>query len=388
MSNQVLSDMATNIEAFGRPPLALVEGSDMDLDSLANGQKVIFIPPNTEPPKPIQFPHLPEYTFKVLDLLKSSMQSISGLNAIARGDTSTNITSGAHAALYSQIAVEAQSDEALNLDLHREAVANGAISFLKYHAKHPQLVAIVGIDERAYLEEFTEQDWTGIQRVRIKTANAALKTSAGKMQLAELLRQWPGMPIKDPQQIIELVVSGQFKPSYQPTRSAELRIRRENEKLLKAPPIVMAPGKPGPDGTPAPPKQTVPSVKVLMSDNVTSHMFGHLEVLTSPAAEKDPRIMEATLAHMLEHVDIARNGDPYLAGILGNPPPQQPGGAGAPPPPGGKNGSNGSQPSDKTQGQAQKVMGPGADNTDDSMGGSLPQPAKPAQPPPNAAAAA
>jgi hypothetical protein len=384
MSSQILSDMATNIEAFGRPPLALVEGSDIDLDALANGQKVIFIPPNTEPPKPIQFPHLPEYTFKVLDMLKAQKQSISGLNAIARGDTSTNITSGAHAALYSQIAVEAQSDGALNLDLHREAVANGSISFLKHHAKHPQLVAIVGVDERSYLEEFTAADWTGIQRVRIKTANPALKTSAGKMQLAELLRQWPGMPIKDPQQIIELVVSGQFKPAYQPTRSGELRIRRENEKLLKGPPVQEMPGKPGPDGQPGPPKRTVPLVKPLATDNVTSHLFGHLEVLTGPAAEKNPAIMEATLAHMLEHVSLARNGDPYLAGILGNPPPQQPGGVGpGGPPPGGQNGSQGSQPSDKTQGQAQKVLG--ADQTDDSKGGSIPQPAKPAQPPPGAA---
>jgi len=384
MTNQVLSDMATNIEAFGRPPLALVEGSDIDIDSLANGQKVIFIPPNTEPPKPVQFPHLPEYTFKVLDMLKASKQSISGLNAIARGDTSTNITSGAHAALYSQIAVEAQSDEALNLDLHREAVANGMISFLKYHAKHPQLVAIVGIDERAYLEEFTEKEWTGIQRVRIKTANPALKTSAGKMQLAELLRQWPGMPIKDPQQIIELVVSGQFKPAYQPTRSAELRIRRENEKLLKAPQITEVPGKPGPDGAPGQPKKTVPTVKVLATDNVSSHLFGHLEVLTSPAAEKDPRIMQACLTHMLEHVDLARNGDPYLAGVLGNPPPQQPGGP--PPgaqPPGGKNGATGSSPTQATQNKAAAVLAP--DQTDDSNGASIPSPAKPAKPPQAAA---
>ena len=147
------------------------------------------------------------------------------------------------------------------------------------------------------------------------------------------------------------------------------------------------PGQPG-----APPKRTVPLVKPLATDNVTSHLFGHLEVLTGPAAEKNPAIMEATLAHMLEHVSLARNGDPYLAGILGNPPPQQPGGVGpggpppGRPPPGGQNGSQGSQPSDKTQGQAQKVLG--ADNTDDSMGGSIPKPAKPAQPPPNAASQA
>lgn len=388
MQNQVMSDMATNLEAFGRPPLALVEGSDIDIDALANGQKIVFVPPGKDfEPKPIKFPEMPAFTLKAIDLFRHYKQSLSGLNAIARGDTSTNITSGAHAALYSQIAVEAQSDRQLALDLHRERNGNVIIEYLKKWAKHPQLVAVAGIDERSYMQYFQSKDWDGIHRVKIKTANPMLKTQSGRIQLVDLLKDFPGEPFKDPQQIIELIVSGQFKPMYSTTRTAEMRIRMENEKLLQSPQVQELPGQVDPNtGLLGPSQKSVPAVPVLITDNATAHIFGHLEVLNSPAAMNDPNILGAVLAHIAQHVDMARNGDGYLAQLINNPPPAQAGApvqppGGAPHPNGGPQpGTSGRGPSQSAVGQALKATA-SPDTADDSVS-SLP---KPATPPPNAA---
>lgn len=326
ISNQVMSDVATNLEAFGRPSLALVEGSDIDIDALANGQKIVFVPPGKDSqPTPIKFPEMPAFSMKALELFRSLRQSVSGLNAIARGDTSTNITSGAHAALYSQIAVEAQSQRALDLDLHRERVGNCILSYLKRYAKHPQLVAIAGVDERPYLKYFQEDDWSGIQRVKMKTAPPLLKTQAGRIQIAELLRGWEGMPFKDPQQIVEFLVSGQFKPMYSTSRIAELRVRAENEILMNGPALTQVEGPPDPmTGMPTM-KQVVADVPVLATDNSQTHIFGHLDVLNSPAAMQDETVRAAVLAHILDHIQTSRTGDAYLAGLLGNPMPEQAG---------------------------------------------------------------
>lgn len=373
MQNQVLSDMATNIESFGRPPLVLTEGTDIDLDSLANGQKVIFKPAGSDDPAPIKFPQIPDVSWKMLELMRSYKQSLSGLNAIARGDTSSNITSGAHAALYSQIAVEAQSPRQLDLDLHREAIGNLLIKFLKKFAKFPQLVAVAGIDERAYLTQFKQEDWDGIERVVIKTANPAMRTQAGRLQIAELLKSWPGMPLRDPAQIVELITSGQFKPMINGTRTAELRARYENEQLLQGPPVQTTQEQDPTTGMMLT-KSTVPTVKPLATDNAQTHINMHLEVINSPASQQNPAVLQAVLTHILEHIEIARSGDGYLAALLGNPLPealmmgaQDPTGNGQAQPPGGK-------PSDKTQGDAQKVMQDPEDQ-DDSLGAKLPSPA-------------
>lgn len=382
MQNQVMSDMATNIEAFGRPPLLLPEGTDIDLDALANGQKVLFLPPNVQTPEPIKFPQVPDISFKVVQLLREFKQSLSGLNAIARGDTNSNVTSGAHAALYSQIAVDAQSPRAVELDLLRERVANQLLMYLKKYAQHPQLVAITGVDERSYLQEMTKEDFSGVHRVVIKSCNPMLKTTAGKMQLAEVLRDWPGQPLKDPAQIVELVTSGQLKPSYNVERVMELSVRRENELLLKGPPVQELPGEVDPTtGMQGPPKKIVPAVPVYATDNAAKHLIGHLQVLYSPAAANNPAIRDAVLAHLLNHTDVARGGDPYLAQLLGNPPPYQAAPPGGPPDkgqPGSPDqgaGANGSGPTEGTQKASADVLA-----KDDSKGG-LPSPAKPAEQP-------
>lgn len=376
LQNQVMSDIATNLESFGRPSLALVEGSDVDIDALANGQKIVFVPPGKDAqPQPIKFPEMPQLSLKAIELFRQCRQSVSGLNAIARGDTSTNITSGAHAALYSQIAIEAQSDRALALDLHRERVGNLIIEFLKHYAKHPQLVAVAGIDERPYMQYFEQRDWEGIKRVKIKTSNPMMKTQAGRMQLIDMLKDFPGLPFKDPQQIVEFITSGQWKPMINTTRSSELRIRQENEQLFKGPQV-----KQDMDPMTGQPTQSTPEVPVLATDNAASHIFGHLEVLNSPAALNDPAISGAVLAHIMNHVQIARNGDPYLAQLLGNPPPMQTMGA---QPPDQQQAGPGKPQSPADEKRLAKNSTPSVDQEDDSVT-KLP---KPAEPPKGAAAA-
>lgn len=373
MQNQVLSDIATNIEAFGRPPIAMQEGTDVDLDALANGQKVLFVPAGAIVPQPVKFPQVPDVSFKIVEMLRQFKQSLSGLNAIARGDTTSNVTSGAHAALYSQIAVEAQAPRAMELDLMREKIGNVLLMFLKKYAKHPQIVAIAGADERAYLEEFTGEDLAGVHRVVVKTSNPQLRTAAGRLQLLEMLLDMPDSPVKDPNQVVEVLASGQFKPAINPTRTSELRARWENEQLLKGPAVTQIPGDPDPmTGMLGPPKMTVPAVPVLATDNVKTHIIQHLEVVNSPASQKNPAVLQAVLAHILEHVDVARNGDPYLAQIIGNMLPQEAmmqmaaaGGGGA------QSGAGEKQTQDAAN--AVKVK---EDSQDDSLGASLPKPAE------------
>ena len=369
MMNAALSDMATNIDAFGRPPLALTEGTDIDLDSLANGQTLLFVPPNAQMPQAVKFPTIPDVTPHMIKMMREFKMSSVGSNAVARGDTSSEITSGAHAALYSQQAVQNQSPRQLGLDLFRERLANGCLKLLQRFGEHPQLVAIVGVDERPYMEEFKADQWNGIQRVTMKTVNPALRTVAGRMQVVEMLRDWPGQPLKDPQRIVDLIVTGQMKPLLDPMRVVELAARYENEMLLQGPPTQQIPGEPDPvTGVPSQ-DEVVQNVRALVTDNVATHIIAHLEVLYSPMARKNPAVRNAVMVHIQEHMRVARMSDPMLAQIVGNPPPE----TGMQPPDKGDDGSGPNQKDVKNAVNAAKSP----TGEDDSKGAMLPKPAQP-----------
>ena len=380
MQNQLLSDMGSIIEAHGRPALAVIKGSDLDIDALANGAKVVGVNSREDVPIVIQPPTVPEISIKLVQMMRQLNQSLSGLNAISRGEADASVKSGTHAALYHAIAVEAQAPRQAALDLHRERVTNVILQFLKKYAKHPQLVAIAGEDERANLELFTASDIAHVHRVVIKTANPMMRTQAGRLQIAEMLRDWPGMPLKDPQQVIELVTSGIFKPLTQPTHVQMIRVRRENALLSKAPPIEETPGEIDPmTGMQGPPVRKVPTVPVFPTDDHASHINGHLEVLTSPDTLDNPAKMDAAFAHIFEHVETWRKGDPGLAQLMGlMPPPQMGMGMDPNTTSSGKDG-----PSDKDMDRVQKDAAPpdakpSMDQTDDSRGafGRVPQPAE------------
>ena len=380
MQDQLLSDMASIIEAHGRPAIAIIKGSDLDIDALANGAKVVGINSPDDVPIIIQPPTVPEISIKLVDLMRRLGQSLSGLNAISRGEADASVKSGTHAALYHAIAVEAQAPRQAALDLHRERVTNVILQFLKKYAKHPQLVAIAGEDERANLELFTADDIMHVHRVVIKTANPMMRTQAGRLQIAEMLRDWPGMPLKDPQQVIELITSGVFKPLTQPTHVQSIRVRRENALLAKAPPVQETPGEPDPmTGMPGMPVKTVPTVPVFATDDHSSHINGHLEVLTSPDTLDNPQKMEAVFTHILDHVKNWREGDPGLAQLLGHMPPPS---AGMPPEDPNATSSGKKGPSDDDMERVQSDAAPpdakpSMDQTDDSRGafGRVPQPA-------------
>ncbi len=286
-------------------------------------------------------------------------------NAVARGDTSSNITSGAHAALYSQTAVENQNPRQLALDLHRERVANGILKLLKQFGKHPQLVAIAGVSEKPFMDEFTSEQWSGIQRVTMKAVNPALRTVAGRLQIVEMLRDWPGQPLKDPQRIIDLISTGQMQPLLDPMRVVELAVRAENELLLKGPPVTQVEGQPDPmTGMPTM-EVVVEDCRALVTDHLATHLTAHLEVLYSPAAKRNPAIKEAVMTHIQDHMRTIRMADPMMSMILGNPAPE----AGIEPT--DEKGADGSGPSDKdVKGATNAAKPPGED--DSSQGPTLP----------------
>jgi len=321
MLDQVASDVATNVANLGRATMVAEEGIDIDVQSIADGMRVLVVPPGAAPPTYLQPPPLGEGAQFICNLLNEKFASISGLNPTARGQSTTNVTSGEMAALFHSIAIEVNSAKQMAVDSHRERTANLMLMIAKQYMRHPMLLTITGADGRKYSREVEPGAFKNVQEVVIKTASPMTRSQAGKLQKLQIMLGIPGA-VETPEQVDEMLVSGQLKPVYKAVRAKTLRIAWENEQLRKGPPVQEKPDElapPNRDGTPAT-YECTPTVPVLEVDPHHLHVPEHIAELSDPSVLNNPTALRAILAHTYEHFRVRKNMDPALAAFLKLPP--------------------------------------------------------------------
>jgi hypothetical protein len=322
--DQLMSDGASNLTNWGRLSMVMDVGTTITAEELARGERIFTKPTDTDHPKYIDPPAIPESAKWFLEQCIKRLQSRSGLNAVTRGDPDKNITSGTMAALFHSIAIEANSGLQAAVDQHREAVANMILVVLQRFAEHPMIFGIAGGDDRDYVASFTKSDLEGVRGVRVKTANPMSRTQAGRMEVAQLMLKIPGA-IEDPAQLNETLNSGTPTPLYKNARLRRLRIKYENELLRgdpkKGPPQVQQKVDPPPPelpngmpSGPAPiPYRWVPAVPVLMTDIHPLHIESHTAELSTKRALEDPAYADAVMAHIEHHMHMWKSTAPdYL----------------------------------------------------------------------------
>jgi len=124
-------------------------------------------------------------------------------------------------------------------------------------------------------------------------------TVAGRVQMAEQLLQMK--LLKSPQQYFQVINTGRLDMTFEGEMSELLLIKSENERLLEG-----------------------EQVQAIALDNHTLHINEHKTVLADPDLRKDTTLVENTLAHIQEHIDLLKNTDPSLLQIIGQQPIQQP----------------------------------------------------------------
>lgn len=346
MLDQIVSDCASNISTFGRQTIVTEEGTEWNLQAIADGHRWLTKPANAKNPEALMYAAVPEASKWFLEYLESKFQSLSGLNSVVRGDPSKNISSGTMAALFHSIAIEFNSALQAAIDDHRERVANKILSMLKQFAEAPLVAEIAGIDERPYLQSFKRDSLLGLDKVVIKTANPMMRTQAGRTEIAQMLLQLKDAEgrslIQTPEQLIEVLVSGQLKPLYKGPRGKLLRIAWENEELVRLGTTPVSPANtnakpwveevvPPPLGLPPPPPGSppktikyVPGVRAMVYDDPEKHINEHLTLLSSRQAAQNAQLVGTVLAHIDDHMRVWREMDPALAAMLKIPPPPQP----------------------------------------------------------------
>lgn len=294
--NSLYSTILTNQNAFGVQNLFVPRGADIAVNTLEGAMNIIE---GNAKPEPLNLTQTPAEVFKFLEVLIQSAETISGVNSVARGNPEASLKSGAALALVQSMALQFISGLQQSYVKLIEDVGTALVNILKDFATTPKVVALVGKNNRTFLEEFTGEQIAAINRVVVDVGNPLARTTAGRVQMAEQLLQMN--LLKSPEQYFQVLNTGKLETAFEGEFNELLLVKSENERMMKG-----------------------ESVQATALDKHSLHIKEHKSVLADPDLRKDPELVQNVLAHIQEHIELLRTTDPDLLMLLGEQPLQDP----------------------------------------------------------------
>jgi hypothetical protein len=290
--NSLYSTIMTNNHTFGVQNIVAERDAGVTFSELAGGLHLVEINPGSQPPQPLNLTKTSQETYSFLQMLERSMEVISGINSVARGnpDPKQNLRSGNALALVQSQALQFISGLQQSYIYLIEDVGTNLVQLLKDFASVPRIAQIAGKSNATYMKEFTGDDLSSITRVIVDAGNALAQTTAGRVEMASQLMQMGA--IKTPEEYISVINTGKLETMTESQNKQLLLIRAENERLVDANAQVMA----------------------VLTDDHNLHIREHQAVLSDPDLRMDPDLVQRALGHIQEHIDIL--SDPSVANIL------------------------------------------------------------------------
>lgn len=293
--NSLYSTVLTNQHAFGVQNIYVPRNSDISLKSLEGGLNIIEGNPGAGKPEALNLTATPPEVFNFIKMLEQQMETISGVNSVARGNPEASLKSGTALALVQSMALQFISGLQQQYVQMIEDVGTGLVNMLRDFAAVPRIAAIAGKGNRAFVEkEFTGDDLSQVNRVIVDMGNPVARTTAGKLQMATDMIQY-GI-VKTPEQYINVMTTGQLDNITDDTEETLILIQNENES--------MSDGK---------------SVQAWALDQHLMHIKGHRSMLSNPDARED-HVSALVFQHIQEHIELLRTTDPALLSMIGEQP--------------------------------------------------------------------
>ena len=293
--NSLYSTVLTNQTAFGVQNILVPKGADVSISELSGGLNVIEANQQYGEIRPLNLTETPKEIFEFITMLEKVMETISGVNSVARGNPDPNLRSGNALALIQSMTLQFMSGLQQSYVSLIEDMGTGIINILKDHATVPRVATIIGKSNRSYLKEFTGADLSGVNRVVVDIGNPLARTTAGRVEMAEQMLQM-GV-IKTPEQYFSVINTGQLDVMTEDVQSQLFLTKGENERLVNGEPVI-----------------------AVWTDEHTLHIKEHATILSDPELRFDQDLVARVTQHIQEHVDLLRNTEPDKLQILGQQP--------------------------------------------------------------------
>lgn len=295
--NTLYSTILTNQATFGVQNILNPRGNDVKYTQV-NGS-LNFVEFDAVPgdrmggePRALQLTATAPEIFQYLQMVEKAMETISGVNSVARGNPESSLKSGNALALVQSQALQFMSGLQQSYIMLIEDLGTGLIKLLQDFAEVPRVAEIAGLSNKTKMVEFSSKDIDKIQRVIVDVGNALSQSTSGRVQMADNLLQM-GL-ITTPEDYISIINTGNLDVMTDQIFDENVLIQDENENLISG---------------------EMP-VQAIITENHDLHIRKHKAVLSSVEAKNDPELVARVLAHIQEHMDLLRT-QPDLLAILG-----------------------------------------------------------------------
>lgn len=294
--NSTYSTILSNQSAFGVQNIIVPKTADVSIQQLVGGLNVIEAnESNGSTIRPLNLTQTPKEIFDFLAIMEKTMETISGVNAVSRGNPDPNLRSGNALALVQSMTLQFMSGLQQSYVMMIEDLGTGIINVLKDHANIPRVATIVGKSNKSYLKEFTGGDLDSVNRVVVDIGNPLARTVAGRVEMAEQMMQM-GV-IKTPEQYFMVIDTGQLDVMTEDTQSQLYLVKDENENLVGGENVI-----------------------AVFTDDHILHIKEHSAILSNPELRFDVELVKRVSEHIQEHINLLRSTDPDTLQILGQKP--------------------------------------------------------------------
>lgn len=306
--NMTMRAIATGVAANGVGNLIAPRGSDIDLESLIGGANIVYYNPVAgSKPETLNLLQMTPELQALPQAIERIMETISGVNSVARGNPDSSLKSGRALAIVQSMTVQFASGYHQSKTNLSEDTGNLLLRQGQRWMTQDQMVSIIGESKFAKSGTINSESLRKLARVRAEAVDPAYYTMAGKMEAADKLMSTGA--IKTPQEYFEVARTGNLEVLTNANVSMTRGIRDENSALLRG-----------------------EMVDVLSTDDHPAHLAEHLTLFDGPEARRNMQAgrMQAAMQHVMQHQQMAAQaqmpgGAPLPGQTQGAPQPQQPG---------------------------------------------------------------
>lgn len=278
MAQDVISSaIITNYAMFGTQNIAVKSNDDFGIESIAGGMNVLKY--NTAKPEALQLAAQADGIGDFLQLLFRRGETLSGINSVVRGDPETSLKSGKALGIVQAQAVQFQSQLAASYVQFLQNIGNFMLKLFRMYAKSERVVQLVGKNQVAQSKKWSADTFGPIDRVTAELVDPAMRTLGFRTDLAMFMAQ--NQLTQTPQEFLTVLETGTLKPMLRAPTSELDNIHSENDSLMNGDPV-----------------------QALITDNHDLHITEHKILVDSPGTRATGEIVQATLQHILEHMQL------------------------------------------------------------------------------------
>jgi len=293
--NLMVSALVSNASALSVNNIWAPTGANLNLQELTDGLNLITTDHDKKPEVLSLYQDVPGLKDLLL-LCNSTIETLSGQNAVVRGNVqdAPNLKSGI--AISTVINMAQQYSQALEkayIEMF-EDISTFLIETLQKVANTERMIDITGKMQATSVNSFTKEDLQGVSRVIVDQTNPITKQPAGKIEIAmELLK----LGHITPERFFDVVNTGNLDVAVESDERMLDFISSVKEKLL--------------DGEVIPP---IPGINHQMYIKEIHSLLYDTEILSN---ENNQQIMQNIVTTIQQQLDIMRNGDEIANLIYG-----------------------------------------------------------------------